>query len=170
MGTHPDFQNLFATFKKSAWRWECQGVYREPDEREPLRRFLAGEPPDDAWMTPFLDLVRDVTAAGKRFERVRMMTRPLTDYLRFEMDLAERCNVPAGEDIRILWPEEAERLGAPSEDFWLFDDHTAAVMSFDDGGVAGVKIVTGDTAEPYRQWKQRAWEYSHPLEDYATTS
>lgn len=170
MGTHPDFQRLFETFQESAWRWECQGVYREPDEREPLRRFLAGEPPDDAWMAPFLDLVRGATAAGKRFERVRMMTRPLTDYLRFEMDIARRCNVPAGEDIRILWPDEAERLGAPPVDFWLFDDHTAAVMSFDDGGVSAVDLVTGDAAEPYRQWKRRAWEYSHPLEDYAATS
>ncbi|WP_043843487.1 DUF6879 family protein [Amycolatopsis taiwanensis] len=163
----PEFQRLFREFERSAWRWECQGVYREPDEREPLRRFLAGEPPDDAWREDFLRLVSDSTRSGRSWQRVRQMTVPLTDYLRFEMDLAERGNIPAGEDIRVIWPAEAEQLGLPDQDFWLFDDETVARMHFGADGLERVEVLTGESVEPYRRWRQLAWDHSHPFQEYA---
>ncbi|WAL67169.1 hypothetical protein ORV05_05095 [Amycolatopsis cynarae] len=164
----PEFQRLFRTFERSAWRWECQGVYHEPEEREPLRRFLAGEPPEDSWQSEFLALVRSTTAAGKTWARVRQMTVPLTDYLRFEMDLALRGNIPAGEDIRVIWPEEAATLGLPGHDFWLFDDETVARMYFGTGGLDRVEVVTGSSVEQYRRWQRLAWDHAHPAEEYSS--
>jgi hypothetical protein len=164
------FQQLFTTFERSAWRWECQGVYREPDEREPLRKFLAGEPPDDTWREDFLALVSAATAAGKIFARVRQLTEPLTDYLRFEMDLAARGNIPAGEDIRVIWPREVGPADTADHDFWIFDDETVAEMSFDGNGVSAVEIITGVAVEPYRRWKQWAWDHSHPFEVYTAAT
>lgn len=161
-----EFQRLFRTFTRSAWRWECQYVYREPDEREPLRKFLAGEPRDDAWREDFLAMVREATEAGKSFGRVRLMSDPLNDYLAFEMDLAVTGNVPAGEDIRILWPQQLAGLDLPAHDFWIFDDAVVARMAFDDNGLSGIEIITGAEVEQYRRWQRTAWEHSLPFEAY----
>ena len=79
-----DFERLFETFQTSAWRLECQGVYNEPEEAEPLRRFFAGEPDDLSWYADWTDWVRDVRTSGRTIGRARALTNPLSDYLRFD--------------------------------------------------------------------------------------
>ncbi|SFP07660.1 hypothetical protein SAMN05421810_101885 [Amycolatopsis arida] len=166
-----DFEALFDTFTESAWRLECQGVYREPEEAEPLRRFLAGEPDDLAWYADWPEWVRGARASGRTIGRVRVLTEPLTDYLRFELGRLTPPAVDAGEDIRLLAPDEFDALGLPREDFWIFDDAQVAVLHFGDHGVSGVELITepGRVAEflerkrrasagavPYHQWAGRA--------------
>ena len=57
----PAFEDLFRTFAKSAFHLEVDDAYDTPEESEPFRRFLAGEPDDLAWHPPWLDLVRATT-------------------------------------------------------------------------------------------------------------
>ncbi|MGH3631155.1 MAG: DUF6879 family protein [Sciscionella sp.] len=124
---------LFSTFERSAWRWEHQGTYYEPNEVEPWRKFRDGEPDELEWMADWLAGVRSATDAGRTFGRVRVITDPPTDYLRWEMHLA-RVNIEAGEDIRVLGEHQARELALPEVDFWLFDDTLVAVMHFSDEG------------------------------------
>lgn len=149
-------EHLLDTFGRSAWRLECQGTYDEPEEREPLRQFLAGEPDDLAWYMDWPEWVREVRASGRTIGRVRVLTDPLTDYLRWEIGVLTPPAVEAGEDIRVLpaavWPG----LQLPSTDFWLFDDSTAAVLHFGDQGVSGVELITGAEIESYRERQRRA--------------
>ncbi|MEU5848918.1 DUF6879 family protein [Saccharopolyspora shandongensis] len=164
-----EFDRLFRSFRDTAFRLETQGVYQEPVEDEPLRRFLNGEPPDDAWLAPWTDNVRAATSEGRRFQRVRVLTEPLTDYLRFEMDLALRANLPAGEEIRSLSMSEAESLGLPlGSDFWMFDDDKVGVMHFGDRGMLGLEMITNAAAiEQHRRWRDRAWSAAAPAEEWA---
>lgn len=163
------FHQLFRTFRDTAFRLETQGVYQEPTEDEPLRRFLAGEPPDDGWLQPWLDLVRLAKAGHRAFRRVRVLTEPLTDYLRFEMDLALRQNIPAGEDIRALSSTEADALGLPKDiDFWMFDDDRVGLMHFGDRGMLGLEMITDASAvEQYRRWRDRAWSSAKVPQEWA---
>jgi len=85
MLSRTEFEQLFDTFTRSAWRLEIQDTYDEPEEREPLRRFLAGEPDDFAWIADWWAWIRSITQAGKRFERVRVVFDPISDYQRFEL-------------------------------------------------------------------------------------
>ncbi|MDI2026980.1 hypothetical protein QFW96_00085 [Saccharopolyspora sp. TS4A08] len=164
-----DFEELFRTFQHTAFRLETQGTYGEPVEDEPLRRFLAGEPPDDSWLTPWIDNVRDATAKGREFRRVRVLSTPLTDYLRFEMDLALRANIPAGEDIRSLTVSEAEALGVPiGVDFWMFDDTRVGVMRFGGRGMLGLEMITdAEQVEQFRLIRDRAWGAASRVEQWA---
>lgn len=161
-----EFQELFRSFERSAWRWECQPEYREPEEREPLRKFLAGEPPDDRWRADFLAMLTDITTAGKQFGRVRLLADPPNDYQRFVMDLAERGNIPAGEEVRVMWPNQAANLDLPDHDFWIFDNSTVARMHFDDDGLSGIDIIIGDAVGQYRSWMHTAWQNSHAFDAY----
>jgi hypothetical protein len=164
-----EFRALMDTWRTSAWRWECQGVYREPSEQEPLRKFLAGEP-DLSWFAGWLARVRTWTAAGQRMGRVRALTDPLTDYLQFELSITPPA-IEAGEDIRFLPAGRADELELPDHDFWLFDDERVAVMTFGEHGVSGAELVTepGKVAA-YRAWRDTAVAAAVPLSDLHLTT
>ena len=57
-------------------------------------------------------MITDAVAAGKVFQRVHVVTEPLTDYLRYELGWSYPPNVEAGEDIRILSRAESGPLAS----------------------------------------------------------
>jgi hypothetical protein len=149
---------MLHSFRHTAWRWETQGVYREPYEQEPLRAFLAGDEPDLSFMDGWWADVRAGTDAGRKYGRVRVLTEPLTDYLRFELSFTHR-NVEAGEEVRVLTDARRRELGLPEEDFWLFDDELVALMHFDDGGFTYADAIRDPaTVSEFREIRDVAWK------------
>ena len=166
------FRALFDDFAHTAWRLEARDNYTEPGEDEPLERFRAGERADSPWTIEWFrswaEAVQRWTGEGKRMERVRVVTEPLTEYIQWELDLAQ-LNTTAGEDIRYLPRTRARELELPDEDFWLFDSRFAAVLRFGDNDVrVGVEVID-DPVEVLRrcQWRDIAWHYAIPYRDYA---
>lgn len=74
-------------------------------------------------------MIREATAEGRRFSRVRVVSYPLTDYTRFAMWVAGYTR-EAGDDIRYITREQAAEL--PDYDYWLFDSSRLYKMHFDD--------------------------------------
>jgi hypothetical protein len=127
-----------------------------------MRRFLRGES-DLAWFADWLARVRTWTSAGQRIGRVRMLTDPLTDYLRFELFITPPA-VDAGERIRFLRAAQADELDLPREDFWMFDDERVVRMTFGQQGVSGAELITEPgTVARYRTWRSAAERASVPL-------
>jgi hypothetical protein len=167
--TGQEFARLCLTFEHTAFRLETRERYVDEEEREPLRRFLAGEPPADAWFMDWDEAITRLVADGRRMERVRVVSEPHSDYTRFGIDLARRHNVPAGEDIRYLPRHRAEELDLPDEDFWLLDSSRVLVVHFkDDDVLFGAELVT-DPVEVVKRayWRDVAWHYAIPAGDYA---
>jgi hypothetical protein len=130
--------------------------------------FYVEIPKDDAWFMDWYDAVRQFAAAGKRMQRVRVVSEPHSDYTRFGIDLARRLNVPAGEDIRYLARHQAEDLGLPNEDFWLLDSTRLLTLHFDGDVLLGPELVTDQAAVAQRaQWRDVAWCSAIPLHEYA---
>ncbi|TWE30193.1 hypothetical protein FHX69_2890 [Prauserella muralis] len=156
----------FTSFRSSAFRWEAQGVYREPAEQGPMSDFLAGRKPDMSFMDGYLARVKQQTVGSLRYSRVRVLTEPLNDYLRFQLSFTH-LNVEAGEDIRLLPEVRRCELGLPMEDFWLFDDEWAARMHFGDEGFTHADVVTDDTTlNRFREIRDLAWREAIPFADY----
>lgn len=165
------FERLFATFEHSAWRLETQGVYHETDEAEPFRRFMAGEPDDLSWFEDWLDMLGSAMSSGRKVGRVRVLTEPLTNYLRFELGTVSWSAVAAGEDIRVLSADAARRLAVGSQDFWLFDDRTVALLHFGPGGVVGAEIITEpDQVARYRAVRRAALSGAVAFRDWAASA
>lgn len=162
------WDEAFRTFRRSAWRLEAQGVYREPYEQQPMADFLAGRPVDMSFAEEWLADVRADTGSGKTYRRVRVLTEPLTDYLRFELSFTPQ-NIAAGEDIRVLPMRRAVDLRIPLEDFWLFDDDRVALMHFAADGFTHADLIV-DPAEltRFRAIRDRAWQDAIPFSDYLT--
>lgn len=162
------FLDALTTVEASAWRWECQGVYREPAEAEPLRKFLEGEEVDHGFMDDWLAMIRRNTEAGKTYGRVRVLTEPLTDYLRFELSFTH-LNVQAGEDVRVMTAAHARELDLPEQDFWLLDNEQVLVMHFGADGFDYADVVT-DPAKlgRFREIRDLAWKDAERFDDAMT--
>jgi len=168
--TGEDFRRLCVTFEHTAFRLETRDRYLDDEEQEPLRRFLAGESPDDAWFMDWYETVEQLTAAGRQMKRVRVVSEPHSDYTRFGIDLARRLNVPSGEDIRYLPRRRARELSLPDEDFWLLDSTHLLTLHFDDDVLLGAELLT-DPAEVVRRgyWRDAALHYAVPVDAYASS-
>lgn len=169
-----DFAALFTTVRRSSWRWECQGYYAV-DAAE-VDAWLAGEPSsssfeDEAW----LDYIRGLRDRGIPFQRLRMLTNPVTDYLRWMLTAIDR-NVEAGEDVRWIHEAAALDLGAaPAYDYYLFDDGTpharVAIFEFDDDKHLLGVTVDDDPAvvAEHRRWRDKVWPHATPHAEMVTT-
>src|SRR5262249_46981273 len=85
---------------------------------------------------------------GRRYQRVRIVPEPLTDYLRYALR-GTRQTVEAGEDIRYLPQARANELDLPDHDYWLFDDTRLALLHFTaDDRPLGATLSTEPGAAP----------------------
>lgn len=157
---------LFSSFTRQAWRWECQGTYREPGESEAWNRWWDGETDDFAWLRPWLDQVQEARRVGREFARVRVFAEPPTEYQRWQLDVSPE-NIAAGEDLRVLTEGWARTLALPEHDFWLFDDELVAVMRFENEQFADLEVLTSrGQVDRYRRWKAIAWHHAMSFDRY----
>lgn len=161
-----DFEALFRSFDRTAFRLETRESYYERDE---LAKFISAGPgaiPDD-FLADWYELIRSHAAAGREVRRVRVVSEPHSDYTRFGLWLSGR-NVAAGEDIRYLPRRDAQALGLPEIDYWLFDDDRLYIVRFaDDDTLLGAEpIADRDMLEQARTWRDSAWQKSIPRDTY----
>lgn len=137
-----EITHLFDEFEHTAFRLETRRGYASDREGERFRAFMRGVMPDPEPDHPWNVNVRAKAEQGARFSRVRIIDTPPTDGQRFLMATAAG-GVAAGEDIRVLTRAEAEQLGLPDYDLWLFDSRTVARLHIDETDTTiGVELIT----------------------------
>jgi hypothetical protein len=141
----PGLRALFHQVEQSARRLETRGRYDMVSEHELLGRWRAGTvavAEGAEWYADWTELVEAVVAAGTRFERVRVVPEPLTEYLRFELWLAQ-FTAGAGEAVCYLSRDQANALDLPAHDFWLLDGERLAILYFTaDDRLLGAQLIT----------------------------
>lgn len=109
-------------FSRSAFRLETLQSYEVASDGSDYRRYLDGEP---TWTPerkqPWLDHLSGERDRGLYRHRVRMVTRPVTPYTRYECEWGYAPNVAAGEDVRILDLEGHRLPSGLDGDWWRFD-------------------------------------------------
>jgi hypothetical protein len=135
-----EFYRRLFNFQRTAFRFEAQRIYHEPEEHEAVVSFAAGDPRDPTEL-PSLKLwferIRDLTDRGRRMTRVRIHDDPPTDSQRWERWIGT-WNAAAGEQIYYLTRTQADEAGLlaflGATDLWLLDERDLIVMSFDGEG------------------------------------
>lgn len=164
------FDDLFRTFKHCAFHLEVQDSYHTPEEVGPFNLFLTKQPDDLAWHQPWLSLVREVTSAGKKIRRARVVTVPHADYTRWGLTVAPH-NIAAGEDIRWLPRHLIDSIDLASDDYWLFDDDRAVFTVFEPSGrfVGGAATTDPTIVEYCCTVRDRVWQDAIPHSRYAVS-
>lgn len=132
-----DWAEPFRAARVSAVHLEMRDTYAVGDETGPFDHWRAtGEadtdPESDMWR-PWTSLVRDMVASGVVLRRARIVSEPVTEYIRYE-HAGTGVNLAIGEEVRWLPRRQATDLALPGADFWLFDDTTVVFNHFTGNG------------------------------------
>lgn len=162
---------FFTTYRREALHLEMRDVYATDIERDRFQTWLRSKPLDPAaeaeWWRPWFDLMAANRAAGKTLRRLRIVSEPVTDYIRFEWLDAFKL-VEAGEDVRWLPRRRASALLLPGNDFWLFDDETLTFTHFSGNGQVLDHELTTDpeVVAACKSAFEAAWAIAIPHSEY----
>ncbi|MFJ3665414.1 DUF6879 family protein [Streptomyces sp. NPDC090106] len=153
-------------FQREAWRLETLPWYRVPSEDGDIQDFLNGQRIDVAnYSSGYTDGLRKLRSEGKTKGRVHIVSRPLTDYLRFEF-MYYGAHAVAGDEIRILDVTNRPNPLEGVQDFWLFDRSEVVLMNYEaDGTQISREVFEGDPA-PFIEYQRIARAESVPFEEY----
>lgn len=134
----PSFEDLLDSARRHALHLELRDVYAVGEEQQVYDAFLrdGSVPADDSpFWSGWLPLVERTVARGVAVRRARIVSEPVTDYIRFEHAITD-ANERAGEQVRWLPRRRASTLALPGNDFWLIDDRIVRWNLFSGDGHA----------------------------------
>ncbi|MFJ7773673.1 DUF6879 family protein [Streptomyces yangpuensis] len=161
------WQAKFRDFRQEAWRLETLPQYLMPQEAEEFAAFTGGARIDPGTVSnEYTDRLARQAAEGRSQGRVHIVTRPLSDYLRFEFSQYYAPHALAGEEIRILDVTNRENPLRGVQDFWLFDRAEVVLMNYyADGRQISREVFEGDVS-PFVEYQRIAVSESVPFEEY----
>ncbi|MFF4991391.1 DUF6879 family protein [Streptosporangium saharense] len=162
------FEELLGAAKREAVKFELRDAYMTSDPT--YLGWLAGEPVEkvSAGYGDWTDLVRATVARGVRVRRVRVVSEPVSEYMRFEHAVTPAVNLSGGEEIRWLTRQGARDLLIPAVDVWVVDGETALFLYFSgDGELVSSEVVTDQAIiVPIVQAFSAAWDLAVPHEEF----
>jgi hypothetical protein len=132
------FAELLESTTTSVIRLEMRDSYDETEQGYAEWKATGGTGAYD-W-GDHLEVIRAAVARGVRIRRVRLVSEPLSDYMRWEHACTD-VNLKAGEDIRWLPRHQAADLMLPGADCWVFD-HRVIRWNFQRGDGTNPRIYT----------------------------
>ncbi|WP_432744507.1 hypothetical protein H7827_10805 [Streptomyces sp. JH002] len=168
--TDTAFVDLLSNTRHSAVHLELRDAYGIGEETVEFEKWRAGWRPEadpQSWWSDFHTWVRDATARGVVLRRARIVSEPVSDYIRYEHGCTYQ-NIAAGESVRWLPRRRSSDIALPGNDFWLFDQSVIMWNHFTgDGGSAGPELdERPDVAQFCATAFEEVWQRATPHEDY----
>lgn len=130
---------MFSCFKKSAKRLEVlQEYHMDGGEWDTYQKYLKGEPIHIfGELKEWNDMLLAWSNDGKIVERVRVIDSPLSDYLRYQIDLGYLPSALSGQTVNFISRERYNKIVKKyglKNDIWIFDDEYAFELVYDEKG------------------------------------
>jgi hypothetical protein len=154
-------------FRKSLFRLELLQEYRVEAELERFHAFREGRPMPPRKSTAWLDHIRESVSAGKRWQRVHVVSRPLSTYLWFELAGYQETAALGYETLIAEWAGNPQ-LQELVQDFYLLDDEVAILMRYDNDGryLGSWRTSDRQVVTTCRRHRELALAAAMPLHDY----
>lgn len=165
----PTFAELLAACTSSAVHLEIHDVHRTSDAA--YQAWLAGraDPQESAQQyRAYTDVVVSAIRRDVTVRRARIVSEPVSDYVRWEHWLTEPVNIAAGEQVRWLPRRLASTLAVPGNPYWVFDDRLVRFTLFGgDGEVQGSQYSDdARVVETCRSAFEDVWQLAIPHREY----
>lgn len=163
-----DFGKLFKEFQREAFRLETLDDYSKSGGVDAYHAFLAGKPqPEEYKSAGWVTTVRNATEAGRRMYRVHILSRPLSNYLRFELGWGYIRNQAAGEEFFILDTTEQPNPLQGVPDFWAFDERNVVSMQYGGSGeFLGAELLPESQAQEWLAHRDEAMRRAEPFPEW----
>lgn len=167
----PDFAALLRSAERSAVHLEMRDVYSVGNEVDAFEHFKkTGEAdlcPDSPFWQDWVPVVREAVGRGVVMRRARIVSEPVTDYIRWEHALTP-VNIVAGESVRWLPRRLASDLALPGNDLWLIDEKRVLFHWFTGDGDWGGHAFNEEAAvvKMVSEAFEAVWERAVPHETF----
>lgn len=167
----PSVADLIDSGERSAVHLEMRDAYGVSYEAADFERWrTTGEldlDPDSGFWAPWVDLVRRAVARGVIVRRARIVSEPVSDYIRYE-HACTQVNLGAGEDVRWLPRRQASGIALPGNDFWLVDGHLLRWNHFSGAGesLGGEMCTDPGVVELCAKAFEAVWRRATPHHEY----
>ncbi|MBT2676847.1 hypothetical protein J7E95_39900 [Streptomyces sp. ISL-14] len=136
----PSFAELLDSTLRSAVHLEMRDAYGVADEADDFDHWQrTGErdtDPESPYWSEWTSLIRRTVARGVVVRRARIVSEPVSDYIRYE-HAGTQVNIDAGEQVRWLPRRQASDIALPGNDFWLLDGRLIRWNHFTGDGASG---------------------------------
>jgi hypothetical protein len=167
----PSFDELLDSAQRAAVHLEMRDAYGVAGEADDFARWKStGERdinPGSSYWSPWVALVRRTVARGVAVRRARIVSEPVSDYIRYE-HAGTVVNLAAGEQVRWLPRRRASNIALPGNDFWLIDDRLIRWNHFTGAGASGGGEISEDpaAAKLCAAAFENVWGRAIPHKDY----
>ncbi|MDX2679305.1 DUF6879 family protein [Streptomyces sp. NY05-11A] len=167
----PSFDELLDGAQHSAVHLEMRDAYGVASEADDFARWKStgqrDTDPDSPYWGPWVALIRRTVARGVTVRRARIVSEPVSDYIRYE-HASTVVNLGAGEQVRWLPRRRASDIALPGNDFWLIDGRLIRWNHFTGDGASGGGEISEDpaAAKLCAEAFGAVWERGIPHENY----
>lgn len=127
---HLEMRDDYGWTDSAFLHWRATG--KHPDD----------DPRDEAWRL----VIGDAVARGVALRRLRVVSEPVSEYIRWEWEITSQINVAAGENVRWLSRHTAVGLMLPAHDLWMFDHTSVRFAHHTPGGELDSEVSVTDPA------------------------
>ncbi|MFE0132380.1 DUF6879 family protein [Streptomyces sp. NPDC059037] len=143
----PTFAELLDGAQRTAVHLEMRDAYGVGGEADDFARWKAtgrrDVDPGSPYWSPWVELIRRTVARGVTVRRARIVSEPVSDYIRYE-HAGTPVNLSAGERVRWLARRRASDIALPGNDFWLIDSKLVRWNHFTGDGASGGGEISAD--------------------------
>ncbi|MFI6944992.1 DUF6879 family protein [Streptomyces sp. NPDC050422] len=166
----PPFSELIGDCHHSAVHLELRDTYEGYDDGGRFAEWKRAGGITPAFVEdfrPWMETVREAVGRGVEMRRARVVSEPVTDYIRFEYE-ASRLNQEAGEQVRWLPRRDAATLLLPGADLWIFDDRLIRFGHFTGNGALDRNEMCDDPAviKKFSEAFETVWQRATPHERF----
>jgi hypothetical protein len=131
---------LFDSARRSVTHLELRDTYGQTPGFQAWQKGVSVEEISESFVS-WVDLVRAHVDRGVSFRRARVVSEPVSDFIRYENLVTPAANLAAGEQVRWLPRPNAKDIAFPGCDFWQIDDGLVCfVFQSGDGEPAGYEL------------------------------
>jgi hypothetical protein len=162
--------DLLAACERSAVHLEIRDGYALDDPA--FIDWKAGRQSNPAERWPkWYKLIQITVARSIEVRRARIISEPVSEYIRYEYDVTEGLNIAAGEQVRWLPRRQASDIALPGNDFWLFDNRLIQFNYFSGNGdwLEVEQVDDPAVAKLCSSAFEAVWERATPHRDYRPT-
>ncbi|MFD9811770.1 DUF6879 family protein [Streptomyces sp. NPDC059080] len=166
----PPFSELIRDCQRSAVHLELRDTYEGYDDGGRFAEWKQAGGITPAFVEdfrPWTELVREAVGRGVQMRRARVVSEPVTDYIRFEYE-ASHLNQEAGEQVRWLPRRDAATLLLPGADLWILDDRLIRFGYFTgDGALDGHEMCDDPSVvKSFSESFESVWQRATPHERF----
>ncbi len=165
-----DFNRLWAESKTEIFRVQFLNTYRVSGEEEQFNAYMEGKTmnlDNDLGTKAWMNNIRKKRVEGVRNINLIVVDLPLSDYMKFAIDVHYNKQVQAGREILFLDRKAVSNIVPGFKDYWEFDSKTVIPMKYDSEGHflgGGRIIINSEIVSKYTHIKNTLLKHAISME------